>query len=707
MKKLLLILLLFCFSFANAQTPVPIIQRYNMLKGIISPYYLIGANDTAARKKYVDSLIAYGYKRSIVDSLLNLKINATEKGQQGGVATLDPYGFVPSSQNNYGLTSNTVAEGSSVHQYTGGYSFSGWIPSLLTKYYIAEGVILNIGGDTLFNVVRIDSNNLHVEDTGGALIQRYSYDKGMTWTNYTTTYNSPYDDRNVIGGMTTNGRIILIFRRYRSANTNDIGRIYSDNKGASWSSYSPISTSIANAQTFGPIIKTGDGKYNCIIDGTADIQIYESTNGDAWSYKSTISTRTGIDETAIAYIGNNKMIAISRDESIPDSTYFMHRSTDNGNTWNYLGRTKMNNNLLGISHSAPCIVWDSIRGNIIAMSTTRKLNSFSPTEDSLHIYIQSSDSAFSNEWKEQLCHHRPFPNLTIFYGYPTITRLESGNFIGLITDLSYKHSTNLYTYIPGDGFANLYQFDINYKTSNNIFAFNRYSLPVVYNKITNNYDFKNQKNTINIDYADPYAYLQGQKGLILSTPVDHSTNIFEAVSQKGDSIYAKIKTYGDVILSKSITADSLIRIGGTSQQRLMADGSTNSDSYILNQNSSSILQNIWLGEGGMLRLSRSGYPTLKGEMVYDIGGYRISGFDGLFVFGKGSLSSFTPNLTIDSGNGTFSATVKATQYKLSALNTAPSSSSDTGTTGEIRFTTTGIFICTATDTWIKCVGATF
>ena len=57
MKKLLLILFLFCASFANAQTPVPIVQRYNMIKGIISPYYLIGASDTAARKKYVDSLL--------------------------------------------------------------------------------------------------------------------------------------------------------------------------------------------------------------------------------------------------------------------------------------------------------------------------------------------------------------------------------------------------------------------------------------------------------------------------------------------------------------------------------------------------------------------------------------------------------------------------------------------------------------------------
>jgi hypothetical protein len=50
---------------------------------------------------------------------------------------------------------------------------------------------------------------------------------------------------------------------------------------------------------------------------------------------------------------------------------------------------------------------------------------------------------------------------------------------------------------------------------------------------------------------------------------------------------------------------------------------------------------------------------------------------------------------------------KATQYRLSALNTAPSSSSDVGTTGEIRVTATYIYICTATNTWVRTALSTF
>ncbi len=49
----------------------------------------------------------------------------------------------------------------------------------------------------------------------------------------------------------------------------------------------------------------------------------------------------------------------------------------------------------------------------------------------------------------------------------------------------------------------------------------------------------------------------------------------------------------------------------------------------------------------------------------------------------------------------------ADQYKLSALNTAPSGASDTGTTGEIRIDASFIYICTATNTWKRVAIATW
>jgi hypothetical protein len=49
----------------------------------------------------------------------------------------------------------------------------------------------------------------------------------------------------------------------------------------------------------------------------------------------------------------------------------------------------------------------------------------------------------------------------------------------------------------------------------------------------------------------------------------------------------------------------------------------------------------------------------------------------------------------------------ATQFAVSALNTAPSSATDTGTAGEIRVTATYIYICTATNTWVRTALATW
>lgn len=51
--------------------------------------------------------------------------------------------------------------------------------------------------------------------------------------------------------------------------------------------------------------------------------------------------------------------------------------------------------------------------------------------------------------------------------------------------------------------------------------------------------------------------------------------------------------------------------------------------------------------------------------------------------------------------------IKFSQAKLSALNTAPTSSTATGTLGEIRWTATYIYLCIATNTWVRSALATW
>jgi len=51
--------------------------------------------------------------------------------------------------------------------------------------------------------------------------------------------------------------------------------------------------------------------------------------------------------------------------------------------------------------------------------------------------------------------------------------------------------------------------------------------------------------------------------------------------------------------------------------------------------------------------------------------------------------------------------VKATGYKISTLNTAPATATSTGTLGEIRITASAIYVCIATNTWVRSLMTTF
>lgn len=65
-------------------------------------------------------------------------------------------------------------------------------------------------------------------------------------------------------------------------------------------------------------------------------------------------------------------------------------------------------------------------------------------------------------------------------------------------------------------------------------------------------------------------------------------------------------------------------------------------------------------------------------------------------------------LTIfETGVAGFSNRVQATQFRLTALNTAPSSATDTGLIGEIRIDANFIYICTATNTWKRVAISTW
>ena len=73
-----------------------------------------------------------------------------------------------------------------------------------------------------------------------------------------------------------------------------------------------------------------------------------------------------------------------------------------------------------------------------------------------------------------------------------------------------------------------------------------------------------------------------------------------------------------------------------------------------------------------------------------------------------NITTMTTRLTIAAtGAATFNSSVTSTQYRLSALNTAPATSTSTGTLGEIRIDAGAIYVCTATNTWVRALLTTF
>lgn len=115
--------------------------------------------------------------------------------------------------------------------------------------------------------------------------------------------------------------------------------------------------------------------------------------------------------------------------------------------------------------------------------------------------------------------------------------------------------------------------------------------------------------------------------------------------------------------------------------------------------------------------------TFKFTFNGDVGftGTKTLYVDGMHLYDKKRLDTAPPlyeappcpiieaieeNITIE-GTTVVADGFKAEQFYLSALNTAPSSASDTGTLGDIRITADYIYICTATDTWKRTAISTW
>jgi hypothetical protein len=130
-------------------------------------------------------------------------------------------------------------------------------------------------------------------------------------------------------------------------------------------------------------------------------------------------------------------------------------------------------------------------------------------------------------------------------------------------------------------------------------------------------------------------------------------------------------------------------IGGTPTQKLDVQGAVNSIQARFG--------NV-IGRGLVIRTT-----TISGTNDAGVILNAPTTTDGTLVFQTSSVD----RLTLSATTSTFSTSVTSTQFNLSALNTAPATSSSTGTLGEIRIDADHIYICTATNTWKRVAISTF
>lgn len=233
------------------------------------------------------------------------------------------------------------------------------------------GFAIQTAPDTITYFYR--QGTTHAQDKGNLVMRQFTVSNG-TWGNATIVYSDPIlDSRNVAGGIIKN-QIYLFFYRYNystgSAKGSDIGFIVSTNlTGSSWSKYTPIVNNTIGSP-YGTLVQKGQSStwflsYYASNDNISKIRLITSKdNGASWALKTTVYNGTAqYVEPALAYLGNNRMLILSREDK--NGSLHQFTSDDDGTTWTDSGATNLGSNVtnranipsLQVSGNMLYVVW--------------------------------------------------------------------------------------------------------------------------------------------------------------------------------------------------------------------------------------------------------------------------------------------------------------------------------------------------------------
>lgn len=302
-----------------------------------------------------------------------------------------------------------------------------------TSTHDIAGILIKTGADEVIYFCRQGAE--HVGNDGKIVKQVYTPSTD-SWGSRSDVYtDASYDCRNVAGGMIGTD-IYLFFGKYEAvgATWEDIGYIKSTDGGDSWGSYISLKSQVTEAAygACGSLVGTGTaGTYlQTWLEATIGTPIYKvkvfktTDSGANWSTSVTLySGTTKYTEACAAYCGNNKLIALIRDN---DGGYVAQtQSKDNGANWGTNDSDYDDENVaitnLGDSSGVkvPHIHYDSSTDHVIALYADRNDNTIKLSEVDKDIVFGSETS-----WPSP---SEIAPDIgTTYGGYPSMVEVADG-----------------------------------------------------------------------------------------------------------------------------------------------------------------------------------------------------------------------------------------------------------------------------------------
>jgi hypothetical protein len=114
------------------------------------------------------------------------------------------------------------------------------------------------------------------------------------------------------------------------------------------------------------------------------------------------------------------------------------------------------------------------------------------------------------------------------------------------------------------------------------------------------------------------------------------------------------------------------------------------------------------GSGKFLNYTTSGGDTTEIINQTSTGLNQAFKKKGVLVYTNDASGNInTTGIVAATGSITSGTLVKAPSFYVSSIQTAPESATSSGSAGEIRFCSDGIYLCVTTNTWLKCAASSF